>query len=404
MNSFFNFFGRQQRRSQERFLALVAIALIIAAWILGGLRAESSLMPAIEQALPEADHFTKQDDGLYVGWADSAEKNSLGYVAIGQADGYGGPLTMAVAVDSEGNILNTAIVSHKETPAWMTKVEHSKLLDSLKEKPYDSSFQIGGDLNGVTGATYTSKAIARAALNGSHVAAQALGFTVEKPASPKILIGIPEITLVLLFTIGYFAHQQKFKYTKQARWMALLVGMIVLGFIYNRPLTTSYIVKLLLGYWPVWQTNLYFYALILGIIFVFTVDNKNPYCDWFCPFGAAQECMAVIGGAKPRKPRKYNTFLEWLQRFVALTAILLGLYFRSPGLASYELFGTLFSLVGTAIQFAALALVLIASLFVLRPWCHYLCPLSPVLDIIRVFREWTIELWKKNLQKAKAIS
>ncbi|HDD62487.1 MAG: hypothetical protein DRI65_05905 [Chloroflexota bacterium] len=53
-----------------------------------------------------------------------------------------------------------------------------------------------------------------------------------------------------------------------------------------------------------WQTNLYWYILVLGIIFVFSLDNKNPYCEWFCPFGAAQECMGSIGWAKVRSPGK----------------------------------------------------------------------------------------------------
>ncbi len=395
--------GYEQRRQKERILALVAILLIAVAWILGGLRAESSMMPAVQQALPDADHFTKKTDGLYNGWADNAEQNLLGYVAFGQADGYGGPLTMAVAVNLSGEVLNAVLVDHKETPAWMTKITKSDLLESLPGKSYNSSFQLGEDLDGVTGATYTSTAIASAVLNGSQAAAQALGLPVQKPPLPKIQFGIPEIVLLALFAVGYFAHQKNFKFKKQARWGTLLVGMVVLGFIYNRPLTISYIIKLLLGYWPAWQTSLYFYMLILGIVFVFTVDNKNPYCDWFCPFGGAQECMGVIGGAKLRKPRRYYDTLKWLQRFLALAAILLGIYFRSPGLASYELFGTLFKLVGTSMQFAALGLVIIASLFILRPWCHYLCPLNPVLELIRVFREWIKELWQKILHRTKTV-
>jgi NosR/NirI family transcriptional regulator, nitrous oxide reductase regulator len=393
--------GYEKRRKTERALALLAIGLIFAVWFLGGLRAESSLMPAIQQALPDADHFTKSADGLYSGWADPTEQSLVGYVAIGLADGYGGPLTMAVAVDPSGTVLNAVVVDHKETPAWMTKVTNSDLLESVVGKPYTDPYQIGEDLDGVTGATYTSKAIAAAVLDGSQTAALALGLPVEQQPAPKITFGVPEIVLLGLFAVGYIGHQRNFKYKKQARWGSLIVGMVVLGFIYNRPLTMSYIVKMLLGYWPAWQTNLYFYILILGILFVFTYDNKNPYCDWFCPFGGAQECMGLVGGAKPRKPRTYYDPLKWLQRFLALSAILLAVYLRSPGLASYELFGTLFKFVGSSLQFTALGLVLIASLFLLRPWCHYLCPVNPVLEIIRIFREWVKEIWQKIFKKTK---
>src|SRR5690606_31513938 len=110
----------------------------------------------------------------------------------------------------------------------------------------------------------------------------------------------------------------------------------------NAPLTLAYFTKAILGYWPQWQTNLYWYFLLGGILFVFTVDNKNPYCEWFCPFGAVQECLGAIGGAKTLTPRRHRAWLNWLQRGLALGAILLGVFFRNPGLSSYELFGTLF--------------------------------------------------------------
>ena len=383
-----------KRKNIERWLAVLAILLIAITWVVGSKRAAADLMPAILQAIPETDHVTQIDGVLYQAWGDQAEQNSLGYVALGKANGYGGEMIVAVGVDDTGNVLGAVIADNKETPSWIARVENSDLIKSLAGKSYTEPFQIGEDVDGVTGATYSSEAVAEAVLHGSRSVAEYLGLPLEEQPPPKIQFGIPEITLILLFAIGYIGHQRGFKYKKQVRWASLLVGMVVLGFIYNSPLTLAYIVKLLLGYFPQWQTNLYWYFLIGGIIFVFTVDNKNPYCDWFCPFGAAQECMGVIGGAKARRPKQFYPYLRWLVRFLALGAILLGVYFRSPGLASYELFGTLFALIGTPIQFVALGLVLIVALFIKRPWCSYLCPISPVVEIIRIFREWVNEIWK----------
>ena len=178
--------------------------------------------------------------------------------------------------------------------------------------------------------------------------------------------------------------------------------MVVLGFIYNSPLTLSYLDKFLIGYWPQWQTHLYWYLLIGGILFVFTVDNKNPYCEWFCPFGAVQECMGAIGGAKVRSSGRYQGLLGWSQRGVAWAAIVVALVFRNPGITSYEVFGTLFKLVGSNIQFALLGIVLVTALFVRRPWCTYLCPLRPVTDLIRMYRKWAKELWQQLRPKKKA--
>ena len=115
------------------------------------------------------------------------------------------------------------------------------------------------------------------------------------------------------------------------------------------------------------------------MLFVFTVDNKNPYCEWFCPFGAAQECLGVVGGAKPRSAGRYKNLLIWVQRVLAWSAVVLALYFRNPGISSYEVFGTLFDLTGSTWQFAVLGIMMIASLFIKRPWCKYLLPVRLVI-------------------------
>jgi uncharacterized protein with FMN-binding domain len=218
----------------------------------------------------------KQDDELYSAWADRSEADLLEYVVIGIADGYGGPLQVAVAVDSSGQILRAVLASHKETSVWIGRVLQSDLLGSLTRKRYSDAFEIGTDVDGLTGATFTSRALAEAARMGSRAAARQLNLNVEPADRPKIVFGIPELVLMALFAVGYIGHRKGFPFKRQARWISMLVGMAVLGFFYNSPVTLAYITRLILGYWPQWQTNLYWYFLIGGILFVFTVDNNNP--------------------------------------------------------------------------------------------------------------------------------
>ena len=104
--------------------------------------------------------------------------------------------------------------------------------------------------------------------------------------------------------------------------------------------------------------------------------------------------MGLVGGTKLPRPRRGKEVLKIFQRILSVSAILLGLYFRNPGLTNYELYGTLFGLVGTSIQFAALGLILVAAMFIRRPWCNYLCPIRPVLELIHIFRGWVKEIWE----------
>lgn len=379
----------------ERALGMIAILTCIGAWLIGYKFENAEIEPYLHEALPVADYFENLSSNTFAGYSNADSQELIGYIGIGEANGYGGPLKVAVAIDLNGNVTGMSIVQHKETPSWYGKVIGSGLVESLFGKSYQDAFLLGEDIDGVTGATYTSRAIAEAVLEGSHlIATNQLGLSVPLKRPPKIAFGIPEITLISLFGLGYIGHQRNFKYKKTVRWIGMLAGMVVLGFIYNAPLTLSRINQFLLGFWPEWQSNLYWYLLLGGIIFVFTVDNKNPYCYWFCPFGSAQECMGAIGGAKLYSPGRYRQFFAWLRRGVVWVAILVALLFRSPGLTSYEIFGTLFSLLGSNAQFALLGIVLIASLFIKRPWCTYLCPLDPVVDFIQMVRKWILEIWQ----------
>lgn len=394
---------RDRTKRWERWLAIAAIATIVIAWIAGSLLESSDTMPAIEAAMPEADRFEHVNSDTFAAYANQSEETLIGYVTLGEAVGYGGPIVVAVGLDLEGNVVETAVADHVETPSFFKRVMNAGFTEQLMGKTYSDGFQLNEDLDGITGATYTARALAEATLQGTQrIANQQLGFAVETPPPPNIVFGIPEITVLALYTVGYFAHQRKFKYKKQARWGMLITGMVVLGFWFNLPLTISKINTFLLGFWPQWQTNLYWYFLIGGLFLVLTVDNKNAYCAWFCPFGAVQECMGAIGGAKLSGPRKYRRFFVWLQRGLAWCAIMIAMVFRNPGLSSFEIFGTLFSLTGSTIMFALLGIILIMSLFVKRPWCNFLCPLDPVYDIIRLVRGWVMEFVKKARKGAAA--
>jgi len=387
-------YERKQRTS--RFLGLVAVVSIVLAWGVGLSLAKSDLMPAVRRAMPEAQRFEQKAGQVYAAY--TGEGDLQGYVALGKANGYGGPMTVAVALDPGGEVLKVHIAEHRETPSWIQQVKRSDYLQTLSGKTYSDDFVVGRDVDGVTGATMSSKAIAQAALEGSRRAAQVIGLPVKTPPTPSVEFGIPEIALVFLFAVGYVAHKRGFKHKKTVRWISMLGGLFVLGFIYNSPLTLAYINKFLIGFWPQWQTHLYWYILLGGILFVYSVDNKNPYCQWFCPFGAAQEVMGQIGGARVYSPRQFRTFLEWLKRGLAWLAIILALVYRNPGVSSFEIFGTLFSLTGSNLQFLLLAIVLVASIFIKRPWCSYLCPLDPVTDFIKMVRKWVIEIWRERIK------
>lgn len=388
---------RQQQQRRERILIVGTVVLVVAAWVYGYLTAGVDVTPLVQGVLPGATQVETSGQ-LFIGYDDMG--NLIGYAAVESAPGYGGPIEMLVGVDPDGHILEATVVEQRESPGFFRLVERSDLIDNYTEHSVTAPLQLGKDLDAVTGATVSSEGIASAVRTAVRdIAADGLNAPLP-PEKRSIQFGWPEIVLLLLFSSGYIGHKMRGGPWKQrVRWGTLIAGMVFIGFIYTAPLTITMIISLLSGYWPDWHTNLYWYLLIGGILFVTTVDAKNPYCSWFCPFGAFQECLAAVAKARRYRPRDLNMPLKWVQRGLALTAIALGLVLRRPGVASYEPFATLFDLRGTAVQWIFLVLLVFASLMMYRPFCGYLCPIDPVVDMIAATRRWVKEVWAQWRQR-----
>jgi len=383
-----------------RLVLLVSVALSVAAWLVGYFSTGIDAAPFVPEVLPGAVRIETRGD-LFLGYG--ADGSLVGYAATGQSQGYGGPLEMLVGLDPSGEIIGVKIISQRETPGFFKLILDKDFFGQYAGKNYRDPLQLEQDLDAVSGATVSAEGIAASARNAIRlVAQQGLGVSLP-PEQRPIQFGLPEITLIGLYAAGYFGHKQRSSlWKRRIRWGTLLVGMVVLGFVYTAPLTIAQVIALLSGYWPDWHNNLYWYILIGGILFVTTVDAKNPYCSWFCPFGAFQECLAQITNAKLYRPRRWSTFFTWLQRGLAFAAVLIGLALRRPGVAGYEPFATLFDFRGNTVEVVFLLVVSIASLMMYRPFCNYLCPLDPVYDFIAESRRWVREgwlAWKKRATK-----
>ena len=354
----------------------------------------TNVLPLVPDVLQGANRIEVQNK-IYVGY--SSDGKIVGYAAVGQGQGYGGPMQMLVGVDPNGNITGVKIITQRETPGFFRLILQNNLIDKFIGLKATAPLAIGQDVDAVSGATLSSDGVAAAIRDAAGLIANAPGgLNSPRPAeNQSIKFGFPEIALIGLYAAGYFGH----KLNNPALEETDPLGNIDRWndrdwFVYTAPFTISQVITLLSGYWPDWHNNLYWYMLLGGILFVATVDAKNPYCSWFCPFGAVQECLATLTKAKPYKPREWKDFFKWLQRGLTFVAILLGLIFRTPGIAGYEPFATLFDLRGTTIQWIFLAIVLLASLVIFRPFCNYLCPLDPIFDFIRESRRLVREVWQ----------
>lgn len=135
-------------------------------------------------------------------------------------------------------------------------------------------------------------------------------------------------------------------------------------------------------------------AYIFGIIILFGLLLGRTICGWLCPVGLGQELLYKIKTPKVKKSR-FTRVLSYL-KYVLLVAlvVIVPLYFAIPGFCEYicpagtfegglgllsnvenegllAILGPLFTW-----KFTLLVLIIVASIFVFRCFCRFLCPLG----------------------------
>ena len=372
--------GQKPTSKVENAFTWVTLGLLGVSWVVGFNRARTDLSEVHPALWPQASSFAAL--GFEAEKATNHGGETLGYVLTGTHNGFGGPLKVAVGVKPDGTVRRVMVLEHRESPSWFSRVMTSPLLSQLSGKGYRDPMELGVDIDVVTGATFTSRAISTATKEATLEAARRiLGLDTAPYLAPKrIRFELPEICLLMLMTLATLGPRRVPKrYRKTLRWFLMILGAALLGFAFNHPLNLVGVNRLLMGYWPDLYNQLYWYILIFGIVVIFLTTGRNTYCHHICPFGAVQECLAAVSGAKGTFSKRYGHVLNWTRRVVVLCAIMLAFIYRNPGMSSYEVYGTLFNLLGTNFELLFLSLVLVFALFIKRPWCSYLCPM-PVVE------------------------
>lgn len=82
-----------------------------------------------------------------------------GYIFVVQTKGFGGPLTLAVGIDRSGQVKGMAVVTSKETVGLGSKALENSYLARFRGKTVKDTLKVGEDVQAVTGATITSRAV-----------------------------------------------------------------------------------------------------------------------------------------------------------------------------------------------------------------------------------------------------
>lgn len=151
-------------------------------------------------------------------------------------------------------------------------------------------------------------------------------------------------------------------------------------------------------------------VILMSIIFVLAILFGPVFCGWVCPLGSVQEWIGKAG----RKVFKnnYNNLvpkkLDRILRYARYIVLILVVYVTS--ISGYILFDkidpynalfTFWSEEVSVMALVVLAITLLLSLFIERPWCKYACPYGALLGISNKFRIFKIKRNKNTCISCK---
>ena len=315
-------------------------------------------------------------------WMVTGDSKSVAtWLYVGEGVGYNGPISVLAITDSTGKIVEVRPIQHNETHSYFRKLERQGFFSSLTGTLL-TDYLSGDTPDVVSGATISSSGIISAMANGFSA-----GEKMPLSNRPKIRFGLAEALVILLFASGVllrFIRARRLK--KVVYWSSLATSFIFLGFIFNIPLTLSRFASITAGYLPNPFNELHLYLLLGGSILALLLTGRNTYCHSVCPFGAAQEFLGLIGGAKPFRRQRLLRMLRRISYTAAFIILLVALFMRNPSITQYEVFGAFFQLTAATIIFVILFIFNILSLFIKRPYCHFMCPVGGVMAFFKLLR------------------
>jgi polyferredoxin len=122
------------------------------------------------------------------------------------------------------------------------------------------------------------------------------------------------------------------------------------------------------------------FLVTLAIPLLATLLFGRLYCGWVCPAGGLQEIVHAEKNAVVVPPVVHR-WLKYL-KYVALVALIAFVALADePVFRDWDPFRVAWDLGGPLVPLAALAAIIITSVFVYRPWCRYLCPMGAIFAV-----------------------
>ena len=332
-------------------------------------------------------------DAIPLGWALRTSP------AADRVIGYQGPTDAVVGFDTIGKVCGVAVLASYDNEPYVGYVRDDAAfrgvyrgmsLESLAGIDPKST-----GVEGVSGATMTSQAVAEGIVRAARQHAEQRGRQPSSWASLVRSIDGPQWGALGVIVAGIITAFTRLRGTWFGRLALPMVVLAYLGFGAGALLSQAQV-------WGWAQAGVargavVLMALTLAALVLPITTRRNVYCSHLCAHGAAQQLLVRFVKPKRSVPgwlKPVSVALPWVFLAVAILAAVL----RWPlNLVDIEPFDAYLPAVAGIAAIAIFAVSLIASSFVPMAYCRHGCPTGALLDHLRLHRRADRFSWRDGL-------
>lgn len=372
---------RQRKGIMIRLLSLVVVMLVLSAAailrdgrIFGhDLRQTHAAVVSVAQG---SDTLEVQPDGTFV-------VNTR--VLAKDVQGYGGPVPLKIHIDKNGRLTAIEAEPNAESPSFFDRAK--ELFSRWQGKTIDEA--MAEDVDAVSGATFSSKAIIRNVQRGlayakQHGLADGGKGAQKESAERTVATGWTLGSIVALIAVLLGAVVPLFTNNRRLHLVQLVVNVVVLGLWTGTFVSYTLFLRLFAGGVSLSAIGTLAAPLLMLIVALLypLAGRSGHYCAHVCPFGSAQELAGKLSRRKLRITPRVLRVLTALRNL--LWGVLMALLLTGTCTAwiDYELF-TAFIYSSASVWVIVLAMLfLVLSVWVPRPYCRFVCPTGALMKSV----------------------
>lgn len=304
--------------------------------------------------------------------------------------GWAGEIPVLVGLSAEGTLTGIKVLPgrNRETPGFIDPLYAEDFAAQYRGRDAFAPFRAGEDVDGVTGATVSVETVNADLRDAARRVAREHfgmegggrgrrgGFLAGADPSPALLLGLGIAALVGTFRVlgrGY-------------RMAVLALSAVLLGVWQGSYVTATHLARAFTASPPPGSAAVAWWsavgvAVLLGALF------GKIYCGWLCPFGAATELLYRVVPLRLRISERWERRLRKTRWLLLIGLPFLVVVTADPGAIRFEPLATLFHPRSITLVFGLLlGWVFLASVFVERFYCKFLCPVGALTDVLSANR------------------